>query len=79
MSDNEPDAHKISLYDLGVIISIAKQKFATEAFPIEVSNREVDDSELRHLFVVEAFIMYANGKGLLNKPVNFDRTKRRTK
>jgi hypothetical protein len=68
------DQHKISRKDLFLLVSNAKTKYNQLPNNPYVSGKEVEQGELPTVAVIEAFIMYLNQNGLLNKSVGFDFT-----
>lgn len=64
--------HLISSQDISNIVDLAKVQCARASLPLRISNREMDQSYLPHVSVIEAFVVYANKNKLLKKLVNFD-------
>lgn len=64
--------HVINAKDISNIVDAAKVRCAQASLPLRISNKEMDQSFLPHVSVIEAFVSYANKNKLLKKLVNFD-------
>lgn len=70
MSDKKE--HKITYYDIQVIVSSAKTDWVNKTMPFKVSKKTVDGNDPAHVVMIESVINYLNGKGLLNTFVKID-------
>lgn len=66
--------HVINRIDLLQMISNGGDKIAKMKMPVFISDKQMDQSEVRHVAMIEAIIGYMNRHGLLNREVNFDYT-----
>lgn len=73
----EDEVQKFNYKDLVQMISEAKSISANSPVETRVSGELIDFPELRHLFVMEAVLMYLNRHSLLRKEIVIDYTKRR--
>lgn len=64
--------HLITYKDLFLIFADAKVQFVHIKTPINVGNKKLDNSEVVHMALMEAFIMHLNRMKLLRKNVKFD-------
>lgn len=66
--------HVIIRHDLASVIGDAKSNMATMRSRPHISGKLVEQCNLTHVAVIEAFIGYLNRNGLLKKHVAFDYT-----
>lgn len=66
--------HLVIKHDLFGILSTAKTNFTKQGIRPSISGKQVDQSELVHLAVIESFISYLNKNELLKRQVKFDYT-----
>jgi hypothetical protein len=64
--------HMVNHYDLMAVISNAKSNYAGSTMPMYVSRKEVHNSEINHVLIIEAFVGYLNKNKLLKRLVKFD-------
>lgn len=64
----------ITKSDLGLIISNAKSQFTKFNLPLHISDKEVEQTELVALALLESTLVYLNRKGLLTNLVSMDYT-----
>jgi hypothetical protein len=64
--------HMISHRDLSDMIGYAKSSFAQLTMPVCVSKKEVHNSEINHVLIIEALVGYLNKHKLLKRLVKFD-------
>src|ERR1035441_9843934 len=62
--------HLLTYYDFHTIVSDAKVRY-NDVKP-EISERKLSPYEVPHVALIEAVIMYLNGKGILRKFVKVD-------
>lgn len=66
--------HVINSYDLTNIICFSKVEYTKLRLPMKITRRQVDNSDLPHVAMIEAVISYLNKNHLLKKLVKFDIT-----
>lgn len=66
--------HVVNKGDLYEIISGAKNVFTNKRLPLRISRKDVDQSDLPHISVIESFIGYLNRMNLVKKMIKFDYT-----
>jgi len=64
--------HIMGNYDLYSVIHSAKDEFVKLKVPMQISKKPIDSSDLRHVAMIESFIIYLNKNHLLKKLVKFD-------
>jgi CMP-N-acetylneuraminic acid synthetase len=64
--------HIVIHYDLEQIISHAKSSFATMTLPVVISRKQVHETEVRFILLMESFAGYLNKNKLLKRLVKFD-------
>lgn len=64
--------HMINYYDLGQIISYAKSEYPKATMPIFINRKEVHQTEVNFVLIMEAFVSYLNRNKLLKRLVKFD-------
>jgi hypothetical protein len=73
--ENDKLDHVVTHREFMGMISDAKSRYATKVFPIRISNREVDSSEVSHVLMIESVIGYLNKNNLLRRLVKFNFTR----
>lgn len=66
--------HVINRIDLLQMVSNGGAIIAKMKMPVCISNKQIDQTDVRHVAMIEAIIGYLNRNGLLNRPVDFDYT-----
>lgn len=70
----EPEPLKITLNDLFLIKSAANAEYQRLPTNLHISNKAVESSDLVHIALANALIMWLNGKHVLKKLAGFDYT-----
>lgn len=64
--------HVINYYDIFNIINTSKVNYANFKLPLKISKKQIDNSDVTHVAMIESVIGYLNKMNLLKKPVKFD-------
>lgn len=72
----EKTDHMLTMGDFKEIVSYAKSQFINLTLPAQISKREVYQSDIAHLLIVDAVLTYLNKSKVLKKLVRIDYTKR---
>jgi hypothetical protein len=64
--------HLVTHKDLFIIFSEAKKQYIKLKTPLQVSAKELEPSEVIHMAVIEAFLLYLGRFKLLNKFIRID-------
>lgn len=67
----------ITWHDIDLIIRNAKRLFVEESFPVEISKKTVDAQTIPNVMLLQAFLDFAQSKGLLDKSAHIDYTRKR--
>lgn len=64
--------HMVTHWDFDQLMSGAKTVYANTTLPMSISCKEIHDSEVKHILMLETFIGYLNKHKLLKRLVKFD-------
>lgn len=68
----EKTEHLMGVYDMRMIVDMAKSAYPGVTLPMQISKKEVYPSEVPHVLMIEAVIGYLTKNKLLKKIVNFN-------
>lgn len=66
--------HVVNSVDFSNIVSNSKVEYVKLRLPMKISRRQVDNSDLPHVAMIESVISYLNQNHLLKKLVKFEIT-----
>ena len=64
--------HVVNYRDLFQIFQNARMYMVKTRFPVRITKKELETSEVAHIAIMEAFTMYLNSMNILKKLVKFD-------
>jgi hypothetical protein len=64
----------ITFKDLFYVISSAKEQYHKLHPDLHISNKKIEENDLKHISLANALIMWLNGKNLLKRLARFDFT-----
>ena len=64
--------HLVNYKDVFHIFQDARMYMVKTRFPVRITRKELETSEVAHIAIMEAFVLYLNRMHLLKKLVKFD-------